>query len=78
MTAGRGIIHNEAVEAEGARAILQLWMALPARDRWLAPRFEIVRRDEAPVLGGPGVVGRLYSGAVGSARPRRAIASRSR
>jgi redox-sensitive bicupin YhaK (pirin superfamily) len=68
MTAGRGIIHNEAVEAEGRSRILQLWIALPARDRWLAPRFQVVRRDEAPVLGGPGVSGRLYSGAVGSAR----------
>src|SRR5688500_17262659 len=26
MTAGRGIIHNEAVEAEGRARILQLWI----------------------------------------------------
>jgi quercetin 2,3-dioxygenase len=68
MTAGRGIIHNEAVEAEGRSRILQLWIALPARDRGLAPQFQVVRRDEAPVVGGPGVSGRLYSGAAGSAR----------
>ena len=68
MTAGRGIIHNEAVEASGRSRILQLWIALPARDRGLAPRFEIVRRDAAPVVRAPGVEARLYSGASGTLR----------
>ena len=68
MTAGRGIIHNEAVEAGGRSRILQLWIALPAHDRDLAPRFEIVRKDAAPVVAAPGVEGRLYSGASGSLR----------
>jgi redox-sensitive bicupin YhaK (pirin superfamily) len=68
MTAGRGIIHNEAVEAEGRSRVLQLWIALPARDRAIAPRFQVLRRDEAPVFDGPGVRGRVYSGALGSAR----------
>jgi quercetin 2,3-dioxygenase len=68
MTAGRGIIHNEAVEAAGRARILQLWIALPARDRDLAPGFEIVRKDTAPVIREPGVEGRLYSGAIGSTR----------
>ena len=62
MTAGRGIIHNEAVEAEGRSRVLQLWIALPARDRDLAPQFELVRRDAAPVVRSPGVEGRVYSG----------------
>jgi len=68
MTAGRGIIHNEAVEASGRSRILQLWIALPARDRGLAPRFEIIRRDAAPVVRAPGVEARLYSGASGTLR----------
>jgi redox-sensitive bicupin YhaK (pirin superfamily) len=68
MTAGRGIIHNEAVEASGRSRILQLWIALPARDRDLAPRFEIVRKDAAPVVHAPGVEARLYSGASGPLR----------
>ncbi len=68
MTAGRGIIHNEAVEAAGRSRILQLWIALPARDRALAPRFEIVRKDAAPVVRAPGVEARLYSGASGAVR----------
>jgi redox-sensitive bicupin YhaK (pirin superfamily) len=66
MTAGRGIIHSEAVEMSGRARILQLWIALPARDRDLAPGFEIVRRGEAPVVHQPGVEGRLYSGASGT------------
>jgi redox-sensitive bicupin YhaK (pirin superfamily) len=65
MTAGRGIVHNEAVEAAGRSRILQLWIALPARDREAAPRFEVIRRDQAPVVRGPGIEGRLYSGASG-------------
>jgi redox-sensitive bicupin YhaK (pirin superfamily) len=68
MTAGRGIIHSEAVEASGRSRILQLWIALPARDRGLAPRFEIIRRDAAPVVRAPGVEARLYSGASGTLR----------
>jgi len=68
MTAGRGIIHNEAVEAAGRSRILQLWIALPARDRDLAPGFEIVRADAALVIDAPGVTGRLYSGASGALR----------
>jgi quercetin 2,3-dioxygenase len=65
MTAGRGIIHNEAVEAFGRARILQLWIALPARDRSFAPRFEVVRRDAAPAIRAPGAEGRLYSGTSG-------------
>jgi redox-sensitive bicupin YhaK (pirin superfamily) len=68
MTAGRGIIHSEAVEAAGRSRILQLWVALPARDRDLAPGFEIVRKETAPVVRAPGVEARLYSGATGSTR----------
>jgi redox-sensitive bicupin YhaK (pirin superfamily) len=68
MTAGRGIIHSESVETVGRSRILQLWIALPARDRGLAPGFEIVRRDAAPAIRGPGVEGRLYSGTWGPLR----------
>jgi quercetin 2,3-dioxygenase len=68
MTAGRGIIHSESIEASGRSRILQLWIALPARDRTLAPRFEIVRRDAAPVVRAPGVEARLYSGTSGALR----------
>jgi len=68
MTAGRGIIHNEAVEVGGRARILQLWIALPARDRDLAPQFEIVRRDAVPIVRVAGAEARLYSGASGALR----------
>ncbi|CAN5774081.1 pirin family protein [soil metagenome] len=65
MSAGRGIVHNEAVEAEGRSRVLQLWIALPSLGRELPPRFEIVRKQEALQLRAPGVSGWLYSGSSG-------------
>jgi Pirin len=50
MSTGRGVIHDEDVEVGGRVRILQLWIALPRRDRALEPRFEIIRRDAAPVV----------------------------
>lgn len=68
MTAGRGIIHNEDVEAFGRSRILQLWIGLSARDRRAEPRFEVVKKEAAPVVRAPGVEGRLYSGSSGELR----------
>jgi redox-sensitive bicupin YhaK (pirin superfamily) len=63
MNAGRGIIHSEAVEADGRSRILQLWIALAARDRDQAPAFEILRRGEVPVVRRAGAEAVLYRGA---------------
>lgn len=68
MTAGRGIIHNEDVEADGRSRILQLWIRLPAADRKMGPGFEIIRRSTLPVRREPGVEARLYSGATAALR----------
>jgi redox-sensitive bicupin YhaK (pirin superfamily) len=67
MSAGRGVIHDEDVEAGGRLRILQLWIALPARDRALEPQFEIIRREGAPAVRLAGAEGVLYSGTSGSA-----------
>jgi quercetin 2,3-dioxygenase len=67
MSAGRGIIHDEDVEVGGRVRILQLWIALPARDRALEPQFEIIRRDAGPVVRLAGAEAVLYSGTSGSA-----------
>jgi redox-sensitive bicupin YhaK (pirin superfamily) len=67
MSAGRGIIHDEDVEAGGRVRILQLWIALPARDRVLEPQFEIIRREAVPVVRLAGAEAVLYSGTSGSA-----------
>src|ERR1700722_8207053 len=61
MSAGRGIIHDEDVETGGRGRILQLWIALPTRDRALEPHFEIIRSDAVPVIRLEGAEARLYS-----------------
>lgn len=66
MTAGSGVIHNEDVEPLGKVRILQLWVKLPSASRWVEPRFEHFRRDQAPVRRESGIEARVYSGASGS------------
>jgi quercetin 2,3-dioxygenase len=67
MSAARGIIHDEDVEVGGRVRILQLWIALPTRDRALEPHFEIIRGNAVPVVRHAGGEARLYSGTSGSA-----------
>ena len=66
MTAGSGVIHNENVVPLGKSRILQLWLTLPQSERWAAPRFEHIARDDAPARREPGVEARVYSGKSGS------------
>jgi redox-sensitive bicupin YhaK (pirin superfamily) len=68
MTAGRGIVHNEHVEAEGEVRILQLWVGLPSAEREAAPALQVLRAADVPVRSEPGVVARVYSGASGGLR----------
>ncbi len=68
MTAGSGVIHNEQVVPLGRTRVLQLWLTLPQRDRWAAPRFEHVPRDSAPLRREDGAEARVYSGSSGSAK----------
>jgi redox-sensitive bicupin YhaK (pirin superfamily) len=67
MTAGRGVIHNEHVEAAGKVRILQLWIGLPERVREAAPGLQVLRAGSVPVRREPGVVARVYSGRSGDA-----------
>jgi quercetin 2,3-dioxygenase len=66
MTAGSGIVHDEAVIARGSVRLLQLWITLPHGRRWTAPGFQDVRLDSLPIRREPGVVVRLYSGRSGA------------
>lgn len=68
MTAGRGVVHNEHVEAEGEVRILQLWIGLPTHARDAAPALQVLRAKDVPVRVEPGVVGRVYSGRSGDAQ----------
>lgn len=66
MTAGSGVIHSEDVEPLGKSRILQLWVTLPSATRWSDPRFELMKREDAPVRREAGVEARVYSGNSGS------------
>src|SRR6202165_699003 len=66
MTAGSGIVHDEAVIARGSVRLLQLWITLPPDPRWTAPGFQDVHLDSLPIRREPGVVVRLYSGRSGA------------
>jgi redox-sensitive bicupin YhaK (pirin superfamily) len=66
MTAGSGIVHDEAVTARGSVRLLQLWITLPHGRRWTAPGFQDVHLESLPIRREPGVVVRLYSGRSGA------------
>jgi quercetin 2,3-dioxygenase len=48
MTAGRGVIHNEAPSEKKVVHTLQLWVNLPAAAKMTAPRFQILKGDAMP------------------------------
>lgn len=55
MTAGRGILHIETppeyvVKAGGWFHGLQLWVNLPAKEKWVPPRYQDLNRDEVVLL----------------------------
>ncbi len=66
MTAGRGIVHNEHVEAEGEVRILQLWIGLPSHVREAPPALQVLRSVDVPVRVEPGALARVYSGRSGA------------
>jgi redox-sensitive bicupin YhaK (pirin superfamily) len=67
MTAGRGLEHAELSPDEfkrhgGPLEILQLWVNLPARLKFVEPRYTGLQRDEIPSIGRDGVAVQLISG----------------
>ncbi|MDR6192584.1 redox-sensitive bicupin YhaK (pirin superfamily) [Agrobacterium pusense] len=62
MTAGSGIVHSEDARVSTGMRLFQLWLVLPERDRNIAPRVQILRRDEMPVHRGDGFEATVYSG----------------
>jgi len=55
MTAGSGILHIEAppealVAGGGLFHGVQLWVNLPAAEKWVAPRYQDIRRDQVTLL----------------------------
>ena len=71
MTAGKGILHIEQppehlVASGGLFHGFQLWVNLPAKDKWLAPRYQDIRGGEVELLTTPdgGALVRLIAGSL--------------
>jgi redox-sensitive bicupin YhaK (pirin superfamily) len=64
MTAGSGIVHTETIEKKTKLRLLQLWLALPKKDRWATPRVQELPLEHVPTLAENGVAIKLYSGSL--------------
>ncbi len=72
MTAGSGILHIERppealVASGGLFHGIQLWVNLPASDKWVDPRYQDIGRDRVTLLGSAdgGTLVRVIAGRVG-------------
>jgi redox-sensitive bicupin YhaK (pirin superfamily) len=72
MTAGSGILHIERppealVASGGLFHGIQLWVNLPAADKWVDPRYQDIGRDRVTLLTSPdgGALVRVIAGQVG-------------
>jgi redox-sensitive bicupin YhaK (pirin superfamily) len=72
MTAGGGILHIETppealVVSGGLFHGLQLWVNLPARDKWVEPRYQSLEADQVTLLASAdgGALVRVVAGEVG-------------
>jgi hypothetical protein len=72
MTAGAGILHIEAppealVTSGGLFHGIQLWVNLPAADKWVAPRYQDIGRQQVELVSSAdgGALVRLIAGSVG-------------
>ena len=64
MTAGGGIIHTETIDKNARMRLLQLWLNLPKKDRWITPRVQDISTDHVPKTSSEGVELKLYSGSL--------------
>ena len=64
MTAGSGIVHTETMDKIADMRWLQLWLNLPRKDRWTAPRVQDLSFESAPVISLTGATIKLYSGSL--------------
>src|SRR5271165_1819233 len=75
MTAGAGILHIERppealVVSGGLFHGIQLWVNLPAADKWVEPRYQDIGRDRVTLLTSPdaGALVRVIAGSLGDNR----------
>ncbi|MFC5826185.1 pirin family protein [Nonomuraea insulae] len=68
MTAGQGVIHREvAARAEHAH-VIQMWLNLPARKKFVPTGYQDLRAGQHAVHTEPGVLVQVISGETGAAR----------
>jgi quercetin 2,3-dioxygenase len=62
MTAGSGIIHTETIDKKLKMRLLQLWLTLPKKNRWVTPRIQDLPLRDVPAKSENGMNLRVYSG----------------
>lgn len=62
MTAGSGVVHTETIDKKVKMRLLQLWLNLPQKDRWVVPRLQNLSSAHVPTSKKDGVAIKLYSG----------------
>ncbi len=65
MTAGSGTVHTETIDEPTKGRLLQLWLNLPFKERWVQPRLQVLDAGKVPVVQKEEVTIRLYSGQLG-------------
>ncbi len=65
MTAGSGILHEEALPASERLLGVQLWLNLPAAEKMTAPAYHSIKRDAIPEIDLEGGKLRLLAGHYG-------------
>lgn len=68
MTAGRGIIHTETIEEKSRMRLLQMWLTLPRKDRWITPGVQNLPREHVPTFSQDGLRIKVYSGSFAGLR----------
>jgi quercetin 2,3-dioxygenase len=64
MTAGSGVIHTESIDKKTKMRLLQLWLTLPKKDRWVTPRVQDIALEDVQIVSEKGLEIRLYSGSL--------------
>lgn len=62
MTAGSGVVHTETIEKKARMRLLQMWLTLPDKYRWVNPRLQHLSLRDVPVIVDEGSNIRVYSG----------------
>lgn len=62
MTAGSGVVHTETIEKKARMRLLQMWITLPDKYRWVNPRLQHLSLRDVPVVTDSGSNIRVYSG----------------